>query len=299
MPKIIYKPPVAMQGKDFGTREKSQRAKKEVKKFGTDLIVTKKRKVNLKHKNWTLKEKDLLMKKLQEHGTSNAKNLLDPQIKKTEEQVKELVAFHKKSIKMTQVMRPQAKHLNDKMWIPKDINVPIEMWISLAESQNYKPLARGPQAVMDCHHILSDVLSVISTEEKHPLPEEAGGVDYADIYRFLNELLKGDLPKKPNDATCKKLIQMFNEVREAVNAHEAPTKDERTFLERYSFRDLGNLNAPFVDKCTDSQMEILATLPKMNPLNIPPAFFSKPFLPKEAPKSLSTSEEQSQEVLNE
>ena len=114
--------------------------------------------------------------------------------------------------------------------------------------------ARGPQAVMDCHHILSDVLSVISTEEKHPLPEEAGGVDYADIYRFLNELLKGDLPKKPNDATCKKLIQMFNEVREAVNAHEAPTKDERTFLERYSFRDLGNLNAPFVDTTPSSRI---------------------------------------------
>ena len=34
MPKIIYKPPVALQGKDFGTREKSQRAKKGVKKFG-------------------------------------------------------------------------------------------------------------------------------------------------------------------------------------------------------------------------------------------------------------------------
>ena len=41
MPKIIYKPPVSQQGKDFGTREKSQRARKGVKKFGTDRIVPK------------------------------------------------------------------------------------------------------------------------------------------------------------------------------------------------------------------------------------------------------------------
>ena len=43
MPKIIYKPPVSQQGKDFGTREKSQRARKGVKKFGTDKIVKKKK----------------------------------------------------------------------------------------------------------------------------------------------------------------------------------------------------------------------------------------------------------------
>jgi len=285
MPKIIYKPPVALQGKDFGTREKSQRAKKGVKKFGTDRVV-KKPKVNLKQRNWSLKDKEVLMKKLQEHGTSDVKLLLDPQIKKTEEQIKELVAFHKKSNKMLQIMRPEAKHQNDKIWVSKDIDEPIEMWISLAESQ--KPQIKGPQGVMDCQHILSDVLSVIINEEKHPLPEEANGVDYADIYRFIDELLKGDLPKRPNEASCAKIVEMLNQVRESVNASESSTSDERTFLERYSLRDLGNLNAQFVNKCTDSQIEILSTLPKMNPLNIAPAFFSKPFLPKES-KSLSNT----------
>ena len=285
MPKIIYKPPVALQGKDFGTREKSQRAKKGVKKFGTDRVV-KKPKVNLKQRNWSLKDKEVLMKKLQEHGTSDVKLLLDPQIKKTEEQIKELVAFHKKSNKMLQIMRPEAKHQNDKIWVSKEIDKPIEMWISLAESQ--KPQIKGPQGVMDCQHILSDVLSVIINEEKHPLPEDANGVDYADIYRFIDELLKGDLPKRPNEASCAKIVEMLNQVRESVNASESSTSDERTFLERYSLRDLGNLNAQFVNKCTDSQIEILSTLPKMNPLNIAPAFFSKPFLPKES-KSLSNT----------
>ena len=141
---------------------------------------------------------------------------------------------------------------------------------------------------MDCQHILSDVLSVIINEEKHPLPEDANGVDYADIYRFIDELLKGDLPKRPNEASCAKIVEMLNQVRESVNASESSTSDERTFLERYSLRDLGNLNAQFVNKCTDSQIEILSTLPKMNPLNIAPAFFSKPFLPKES-KSLSNT----------
>ena len=285
MPKIIYKPPVALQGKDFGTREKSQRAKKGVKKFGTDRVV-KKPKVNLKQRNWSLKDKEVLMKKLQEHGTSDVKLLLDPQIKKTEEQIKELVAFHKKSNKMLQIMRPEAKHQNDKIWVSKEIDEPIEMWISLAESQ--KPQIKCPQGVMDCQHILSDVLSVIINEEKHPLPEDANGVDYADIYRFIDELLKGDLPKRPNEASCAKIVEMLNQVRESVNASESSTSDERTFLERYSLRDLGNLNAQFVNKCTDSQIEILSTLPKMNPLNIAPAFFSKPFLPKES-KSLSNT----------
>ena len=285
MPKIIYNPPVALQGKDFGTREKSQRAKKGVKKFGTDRVV-KKPKVNLKQRNWSLKDKEVLMKKLQEHGTSDVKLLLDPQIKKTEEQIKELVAFHKKSNKMLQIMRPEAKHQNDKIWVSKEIDEPIEMWISLAESQ--KPQIKGPQGVMDCQHILSDVLSVIINEEKHPLPEDANGVDYADIYRFIDELLKGDLPKRPNEASCAKIVEMLNQVRESVNASESSTSDERTFLERYSLRDLGNLNAQFVNKCTDSQIEILSTLPKMNPLNIAPAFFSKPFLPKES-KSLSNT----------
>jgi len=293
MPKIIYKPPVSQQGKDFGTREKSQRAKKRVKKFGTDKIV-KKKKANLKQRNWSLKDKEVLMKKLQEHGTGDVKLLLDPQIKKTEKQINELVAFHKKSNKMLQVMRPEAKHHNDKIWISKEIDEPIEMWISLAESSQ-KPQIKGPQAVMDCQHILSDVLSVIINEEKHPLPEEADGVDYADIYRFIDELLKGDLPKRPNEASCAKIVEMLNQVREAVNASESSTSDERTFLERYSLRDLGNLNAPFVNKCTDSQIEILSTLPKINPLNIAPAFFSKPFLPKESKSLSNTTDKEGQD----
>ena len=75
---------------------------------------------------------------------------------------------------------------------------------------------------------------------------------------------------------------MFNELRETVVDTESATKEERILLERFTFRDLGNLNAQFVKKCTDSQVEILSTLPKMNPLSIPPAFFTKTFLNRES-----------------
>ena len=52
---------------------------------------------------------------------------------------------------------------------------------------------------MDCSHILGDSLAVIINEEKHPKPEDCHGVDYAEIYRYINSLMNGDLPKQPNE----------------------------------------------------------------------------------------------------
>ena len=170
MPKIVYKPPVSVQGKDFGTRERSQRERKKVKKFGTERIVKKSKNRRAKDRKWTLKEKQLAEKRLEEFGTSDPKVLLDPQIKKTEEQFKDLIQFNKKNNKMQQVLRPEPKHINDKMWVPRNIDGNIEKWIALAESQKSTVPRSGSQGVMDCSHILSDVLSVIINEEKHPLP---------------------------------------------------------------------------------------------------------------------------------
>ena len=52
---------------------------------------------------------------------------------------------------------------------------------------------------MDCSHILGDSLAVIINEENHPKPEDCHGVDYAEIYRYINSLMNGDLPKQPNE----------------------------------------------------------------------------------------------------
>ena len=107
-------------------------------------------------------------------------------------------------------------------------------------------------------------------------------MDYAAIYKYIDDLLRGELPKQPNEATCAKIYELFHELRESVVSSESATRDERVMLERFTFRDLGNLNAQFVNKCTDSQVQILSTLPKINPLCIAPSFFTKPFLPKES-----------------
>ena len=185
MPKIVYKPPVSVQKKDFGTRERSQRERKKVKKFGTEKIVKQKKGARSKNRKWTLKEKQLAEKRLEEFGTSDPKALLDPQIKKTEDQFKDLIQFNKKNNKMQQVLRPEPKHINDKMWVPRNIDGNIEKWIALAESQRNAIPRSGSQGVMDCSHILSDVLSVIINEEKHPLP---GKIYFQNQYFFFVKL---------------------------------------------------------------------------------------------------------------
>ena len=72
--------------------------------------------------------------------------------------------------------------------------IPIDSWISLAESHRNPP----GSGIMDCSHILGDTMSVIINEEKHPKPENCLGIDYAEIYRYINSLLSGDVPKQPN-----------------------------------------------------------------------------------------------------
>ena len=49
--------------------------------------------------------------------------------------------------------------------------------------------------------ILPNLLDYISENEKHPSPEECGGVDYAAIYRALADLMQGDVPQKLNPAS--------------------------------------------------------------------------------------------------
>ena len=95
---------------------------------------------------------------------------------------------------MKEVPRIDAKSAYDTKWVPREINNPIESWITLAESHKI-PFGSG---LMDCSHILGDSLSVIINEEKHPNPEDCNGIDYKEIYEFIYSLSNGDLPKQPN-----------------------------------------------------------------------------------------------------
>ena len=118
----------------IGTREKSSRVKKETKIFKVEPV--KKKSKRRKGFLWTIKEKPRLLQKLKEHGSSNISLLKDPGIKKTPEQTLELIKHFKKGNRMVQVIKPQTE--KDLIWVPKEIDNPIETWISLAETAQRK-----------------------------------------------------------------------------------------------------------------------------------------------------------------
>ena len=58
---------------------------------------------------WTVKEKPILIKKIKEQGSGDASLLLDPEIRKTEDQIKDLITFHKKGNRLKEVPRVNPK----------------------------------------------------------------------------------------------------------------------------------------------------------------------------------------------
>lgn len=280
MPKIIYKPKQPINTSELGTREKSQRQRKVQQKFQVEHAKRSKKVEKKKATHWTLKEKPIFHKQIQEHGTANLAKIMDhPGLKKAEEQVKEMIHFQKKANKMVEVLKIDAKGPNDKIWVPKEIDNAIEAWISLAE------IYKTPLNSMDCSHLLFDSLSTIITEEQHPHPDQCQGVDYAQIYQFIHDILSGELPKEPsNKATASKILELMAELREMVALTKPAMSDELTMLERYTIRDLAAHNLPFAGKCPDKNMEALAETSKLNPLHLPASFFSKKLLRKESDK---------------
>ena len=133
---------------------------------------------------------------------------------------------------------------------------------------------------MDCGHLLSDALSAIISEEKHPKPEDCQGVDYAQIYKFIYDLSNGDLPKEPNPETARKILEMANEVNNLVKLFDNQIGEEKSLLERFTLRDIHVLNQDF--KIEDPEMEKLSNMPKINPLKISSSLFSKVMIRKES-----------------
>ena len=250
-PKTIYKPSKSVIEKiETGTREKSQRSKtkKEIYQAALPAKTKKLLKREKRQNKWTVKEKPILIKKIKEQGSSNALLLMDTEIRKTEDQIKDLITFHKKGNRLKEVPRVNPKSASDTVWLPREIKNPIESWITLAEAHRI-PFGSG---LMDCSHILGDSLSVIINEEKHPKPEDCNGVDYAEIYRYIYSLINGDLPKQPNQETAQKIMEMMNELKDTVLSSKSNGnfQQEQILLERYTLRDINTISGPFLDKFT-------------------------------------------------
>ena len=71
-----------------------------------------------------VKEKPILIKKIKEQGSSDASLLLDPEIRKTEDQIKDLITFHKKCNSLKDVPpRVNPKSASDTVWLPRKLKI--------------------------------------------------------------------------------------------------------------------------------------------------------------------------------
>ena len=87
-------------------------------------------------------------------------------------------------------------------------------------------------------------------------------------------------------------MEMMNELKDTVLSATSNEnfKQEQVLLERYTMRDINTLSGPFLDKFTHQAIKNLCAMPKMNPLNLPPALFSKKFLSKESKSTESSAQ---------
>ena len=86
-------------------------------------------------------------------------------------------------------------------------------------------------------------------------------------------------------------MEMMNELKDTVLSATSNEnfKQEQVLLERYTMRDINTLSGPFLDKFTHQAIKNLCAMPKMNPLNLPPALFSKTCLSQESKSTKSST----------
>ena len=125
-PKTIYKPSKSVIEKiETGIREKSQRSKikKEIYQAALPAKTKKLLKREKRQTQWTVREKLILIKKIKEQSTSDVSLLLDPEIRKTEDQIKDLITFHKKGNRLKEIPRINAKSAKDTVWLPRKLKI--------------------------------------------------------------------------------------------------------------------------------------------------------------------------------
>lgn len=112
---------------------------------------------------------------------------------------------------------------------------PAEKWICVAEDQvgRRKKAASGPQFLPHFlqGHQVSLLLQWVAENERHPDPKECdGGVDYRAIYRVLADLLRGEVPPRPDQATAQRLLRLFVTLQAKVKEMGAKCRLEREHL---------------------------------------------------------------------
>jgi len=99
-------------------------------------------------------------------------------------------------------------------------NAPIEKWIDSAESKlndDLKKAGGDTQQVVDYSPMVPKMLEMVAEYEKHPSPDQCGGVDFAAIYRWLGCLCEGEAPPDLNSASSLRVRRLFSRLAKTVS----------------------------------------------------------------------------------
>ena len=216
-PDKIFKRPECLRDLRLERREISKRTRTKTVKYQAQGKVS--AKVHLQLKKWSPKEVNLLVERLQKYGSDNLEDLLDEKIMKNVNQINDLLQYFKRKNRLRPhpLFRGRSQEEASEEDKPK-VDHPIEDWIDLTESVTNTSFRDSigdgnVNAASNWTHLVQNAISVIADEEKHPDPEDCGGVDYQRIFEFILSMMAGEVPKEINGPTAEKILEMMGNLR--------------------------------------------------------------------------------------
>lgn len=154
---------------------------------------------------------------------------------------------------------------------------PLDKWLDVIETTKAKEEksreAKGLEKSADFEKLVPMSLRMIAEFEKHPEPEDCGGIDYASIYRYFGHLCEGEVPPDLNPESAARVTRLLSDLSALVQKESL--EKETKYLENYRgpftrFRSAENFdpNTP-----NNTQLGELGSVPGMNPLNFPLEMF--------------------------
>ena len=215
-PDRIFKRPECLKNRTLEKRETSKRTRTKTVKYQSQVKLS--AKVHRQLNKWSAKEVTVLTEKLQKYGSNDLEDLLDEKIKKSDQQIKDILQYFKRKNRNHPYPHCRGRaqiEVAEEDEKPKEDH-PIEDWIDLTEcvtNASIKDSISDVNVASNWSHLVQDAISVIADEEKHPDPQDCDGVDYQGIYEYVLSIMAGEVPKEINGSTAEKILQMMAELR--------------------------------------------------------------------------------------
>lgn len=211
-------------------RPRSQRMKAKKPTVGENV-----KPVSSGPKAWTEKEKESLLKAVRNYGSADIVSISRCLPGRTDEMIKGFLSKMKRLQQMTVKTDPDDPGLPQQM-VKRERTAPIETWIGITQGNppipDIKTLRQSSTS-----EALPSIFEMISKYESHPVMADEEDVDYAAIYKAMAELMKGDVPKDLNQATCQKMLDLMKRLYMDISepALAGQIKEEKKRLEQYTF----------------------------------------------------------------